>query len=270
LKHSLLPRLLSLLLLVFCLPASAAPRSRDAPNLSAQAVDQLAVAGNACGPAALLNAFRFGGENWQRAGAQVPGLTDKERITTVIRQYGMRPSSHLQGKPRWGRQGVNVADLCDMANEMTAGHFLPPVGQEVFFLAGKETPEALLRRVHRRLESSLAKGLPPVLSIRRYVLRQKGPGGPQWVVLDGHFVTVVSLPRKLPRAAGSFPVAYVDPWGGKMAYGEIRIPPVPVLAAPGRGSPCLEADFPGVKVGRQGVRAGETSALVLTAGVGRW
>ncbi len=38
----------------------AAPPLREAANLTAVPVNQLTVAGNACGPAALLSAFRFG------------------------------------------------------------------------------------------------------------------------------------------------------------------------------------------------------------------
>ncbi len=265
---SLPSRLLSFLLLA-ALPLGAAPPRRDAPNLSAKPVDQLVVSGNACGPAALLNAFRFGNGNWQGVETAVTGETDKAKITMIIRQRGLRPSNHLKGKPRWGRHGVNVADLCDIANEMTAGRYLPRVSQEVFFLNGTETPEQLLRRVHSRMESSLKKGLPPVVSIRRYVHRGQNGNPPAWMTLDGHFVTIVSLPRKLPRGGTSFPVTYIDPWGARTAEGEIRIPPRPVLTEAGN-SPCLEAVFPGVHVGRKGLRAGEENVVVIAAAIGRW
>ena len=42
--------------------------------------NQLVVAGNACGPAALLNAFRFGNADWQRR-VRLAGATDKERLS---------------------------------------------------------------------------------------------------------------------------------------------------------------------------------------------
>ena len=114
--------------------ALAAPLVREAPNPSAAPANQLAVAGNACGPAALLNAFRFGNPDWQRASNAVAGANDRERILSIIREIGMRPSKHVPGHPRWSRRGVSVADLQDMANEMTAGKFLPQVSEEVFFL----------------------------------------------------------------------------------------------------------------------------------------
>src|SRR5690606_36674944 len=121
----------------------------------------------------LLTAFRFGSENWQRA-AQVPGNTEKEKIWSVIRDRGLRPSRQLSGRLRWTRQGVNVPDLCDMANEMTRGLYLPEVREELFFIQPKESQEKLLKRVHGRLEKSLDKGLPPVISLRRFVLRSHG------------------------------------------------------------------------------------------------
>lgn len=247
--------------------ASAAPLMREAPNPGAVPVNQLSVAGNACGPAALLNAFRFGNSAWQRATADITGSTDRQRILTVIREVGMRPSKHLPGHPRWSRRGVSLADLHDMGNEMAAGKFLPLLSEEIFFRGPRETPERLLRRVHDRLETSLAKGLPPIISLRRYVLRGKSE---QWQILDAHFVTVVSIPAKLEKGAVSFPVSYIDPWGGKLRQGSVAIPGQSVLAAADGGSSCLEAVFPETSVGKNRVRPGERSALVVSAAIGRW
>lgn len=238
---------------------------REAPNATATPADQLVVSGNACGPTALLNAFRFGNSDWQRALDNIKGATDKERIYCLIRESGMRPSQHLAGHTRWSRKGVNIADLCDMANETTRGRMLPLVSQEVLFLKKGETPEKLLRRVQQRLDVSLAKGLPPLLSLRRYVRRDGG-----WVVLDAHFTTLLSLPKKLEKGARSFPVTYADPWGGKIRSGTIAIPQRPVLSDPSGISPCLEAVFPDSSVGKKLVRSGEQSTLTLAAALGRW
>ncbi|MEO5716044.1 MAG: hypothetical protein ABIT37_21365 [Luteolibacter sp.] len=238
---------------------------REAPNPSATPANQLVVSGNACGPTALLNTFRFGNTDWQRAYTTIKGTTDKERIYTLIRESGMRPSNHLKGRTRWSRKGVNIADLCDMANETARGKMLPLISQEVLFLKKGETPEKLLQRVQQRLDVSLAKGLPPILSLRRYVRRADG-----WVVLDAHFVTLLSLPKKLEKGARSFPVTYADPWGGKIRTGSIAIAGRPVLSDPSGVSPCLEAVFPQSSVGKKLVRSGEQSTLTLSAALGRW
>jgi len=245
----------------------AAPPTREAPNPGAVAADQLVVSGNACGPTALLNAFRFGNTNWQRASTALAGDSDKQRIYSIIRQYGMRPSKHVNRRARWSKKGINIADLADIANEMTVGQALPIVEQEVLFLKPGETQEKLLKRVHYRLNTSLSKGLPPVLSLRRYAKRAATG---QWTVLDAHFVTLTSIPAKLGKGDRSFPVTYLDPWGGKSCEGSISITNRAVLADAAGSSPCLEADFPQAAVGKKLLRPGEPTALTVAAVLGRW
>ncbi|MEO7100196.1 MAG: hypothetical protein ABI162_12605 [Luteolibacter sp.] len=243
----------------------AASPLREAANPSATPANQLVVSGNACGPTALLNAFRFGNSDWQRASDSIHGANDKERIYTLIRECGMRPSKHIIGRPRWSRKGVNIADLCDMANETASGKMLPLVSQEVLFLKKGESQDNLLRRVHQRLDVSLSKGLPPILSLRRYVLRKSA-----WMVLDAHFVTLLSMPRKLEKGSRGFAVTYADPWGGKIRTGSIAIPDRAVLSNLATASPCLEAVFPQSSVGNKLVRPGEQTMLTLSAALGRW
>jgi hypothetical protein len=251
--------------------ALAAPVLLEAPNISAVPADQLVVAGNACGPAALLNAFRCGNPDWQRAGDALAGANDRERLLRIIREIGMRPSRHVSGHARWSRRGVGVADLCDMANEMVAGQFLPQLSEEVFFRKPGESPEALVRRVYQRLDTSLVKGLPPVLSVRRHALRHTADKeAAQWVVIDAHFVTLTTLPRRLEKHARSFPVAYIDPWGARRCQGSLGIPGQPVFSDAEGSSSCLEADFPGAAVGRKRVARGERTVLLLAAAIGRW
>lgn len=256
---------LNSLCLLLCGTALAEPANREAPNPTAVPANQLVVAGNACGPAALLNAFRFGNPDWQRAANALPGDTDKQRITAIIRDYGMRPSTHLTDRPRWSRKGVNLADLADIANEMTRGHFLPVISQEVLFAKPGESGENLLQRVHQYFETSLTKGLPPVISLRRYIHRAA-----QWQVLDAHFVTLTAIPRHLEKGAVSFPVTYLDPWGGKVDHGTIAIPIHPILADTPAASPCLEAVFPQSSVGKKLAHPGESGGLTVAAVLGRW
>lgn len=260
----------SLMVPLLWFSALAAPETRVAPNMAAVPADQLAVAGNACGPAALLNAFRFGNTAWQRASNAIAGENDKQRILTIIREIGMRPSKSVPGHPRWSRRGVSLADLRDMANEMVSGHYLPQFSQEVFFLKPKESPEKLLRRVHQRLEKSLAKGLPPVVSLRRHALRKSSGNAAQWVVIDAHFVTLTAIPRKLDKRARTFPVRYIDPWGGRRCEGTIGVPERPVFANSKGDSFCLEATFPQTAVGKKRIAKGEETILAVSAAIGRW
>lgn len=248
----------------------ATPAMREAPNPGATPANQRLVSGNACGPAALLNAFRFGNPHWQRAANAITGDNDRERILRIIREIGMRPSKQLPGRPRWSRRGISMADLRDMANEMISGHYLPQITDEVLFVTPRETPQKLLRRAHQRLEHSLAKGLPPVLSIRRHSLRQQRDGTSQWVSIDAHFVTLTALPRKLAKNATSFPVRYIDPLGGVFREGMIRIPEQPLLADSAGNPTCLEAVFPPSPADQKRGGQKEKSATVLSAAIGRW
>ena len=260
----------SALMVIGWAPLAASPPMRETPNPEAVPANQLVVAGNACGPAALLNAFRFGAPHWQRAANAVAGENDRQQMLTIIREIGMRPSKHLPGRPRWSRRGVGLADLRDMAAEMTAGHRLPYISDEVFIIRPRESPERLLRRVHHRLEKSLAAGLPPVLSLRRHALRSEGSDDPQWVVIDAHFITLTAVPRRLEKNARSFPVRYLDPWGGRHLEGHIRIPAQPVLIDAKGHSSCLAADFPNTPVGTKLLRPGEKTVLAVSAGIGKW
>jgi hypothetical protein len=253
-----------------CLPVGAEPSLREAPNRAATPANQLLVSGNACGPAALLNAFRFGNEDWQRASYALSGATDKQQIYTIIREYGMRPSKSITGRPRWSRKGVNLADLCDIGNEIKQPHLLPTLGQEVLFRTARESQEKLLLRAQRRLEASLARGFPPVISLRRYAFRRREGKAPEWTVIDAHFVTITAVPRKLVAGVRSFSVRYIDPWGGKLAEGVVSIPSRGLLADLAWDSPCLEVIFPQASVGKKLLREGEYSVLALAAVLGKW
>lgn len=258
-------RLLAISLLLATARLIAAPLLVEAPTAGASMANQLVVSGNACGPTALLNAFRSGNPSWQRASAALIGETDKQQIYTIIREYGMRPSGTIKGRSRWSKKGVNLSDLCDIGNEMTQGKFLPLLSHEVMFRTAGETPEKLLARIHSRLRTSLEKGLPPLISLRRFVKR-----GKDWIAIDAHFVTVTAIPRKLEKGTASFAISYVDPWGGKLCQGNLAIPDRGILADSGPASPCLEAAFPQASVGKKMVRSGETTALTPAAVLGRW
>ncbi|MEO0017719.1 MAG: hypothetical protein RLZZ522_1002 [Verrucomicrobiota bacterium] len=259
--------------LLFSLPLAAAPALREAPNPGAAPVNQLAASGNACGPAALLMALRCGDAHWQRAAAAATGETDRARLLTIIRTWGLRPSGALAGTKRWSRHGVNVEDLRDIANEMTRSQLLPQLKSEVLLLQSGETPTQLLARAHARLSTSLRRGLPPIISIRRIVKRPGKDKSPAWEVLQGHYVTLVGLPAKLERGATAIPVTYLDPWGGRRGTGSLTISQRAFLTGqPGEPAhaPCLEAAFPQAEVGKKLARPGEATLLTLAAVIGQW
>lgn len=252
-------------LIAVLLGTCAAAEMRIAPNQAASPVNQLSISGNACGPAALLASFRSGNEAWQRASGALAGETDREQLRQWIRQHGMRPSATLKGRLRWSAKGINVEDLVEAANEMNRPLFLPPLAHDDLFLRPGEKPGELLRRTRDRFDRSLAKGIPPILSLRRFVLR-KGV----WSPVQGHFVTITAVPRKLARGESTFAFHYLDPWGGKRCEGALGLPRQPVLALAGQTSPCLEAVVPAALIGKSEIRRGEVTVVVPAAVIGRW
>lgn len=260
-------KLVSLLLGILLTDVSfAAERWTQAPNRAATPVNQLVIGGNACGPAALLNAFKMGSTQWQMQFTAIEGNTDKERLSRVIRHYGLRPSAHVKGRPRYSRRGINVADLTDVANEIAVGpRRMPTIVHDTLFLRSGESPNALLRKTHRQIQASIARGFPPLLSLRRHELQSH-----VWSAIDAHFVTVVAVPTRLAKQARSFPVSYIDPWRGILCEGHLAIPDSPVLVRPGELTPCLIAVFPEVDVGKKRLKPGSQSEVVPSALIGRW
>ncbi len=251
-------RLLPLVLSIFL--GACAPDFYQAENLSEKPFNQLDLAKNSCGPTALLNSYRFGQPNWRKLSEQHPGLADRERIRAIARGPAMRESSSLPGRARWSRNGINLSDLRDVANEIAQPHGLPTVSEETLFLEQEETQRAMLLRVHARLAKSLNAGFPPILSIRRFVER-----GGQWIALQGHFVTITSVPGAVASAQTSFPVKYIDPWGGKFRDGNIQINPQAFMGNDPEENPNLQAAFPDVIVGKRLARPGEETVLVVSA-----
>ena len=235
---------------------------RVAANPAFPPSNQLRISGNACGPAALLTAFGSGTDRWQELVRAIPAKDDRLRLSYIIRGYGSRPSNHLDRK-RWnGGGGIGLADLTDIANEMKGERWLPKIRHEVLLQGKRDTSQELLKHAHAHLEDSFRKGLPPIISLQRLAYR-KAPGAkaPTWQVVHGHFVTIIAMPRKLDRRATFFRIRYADPWGGRIAEGAIR-------ADARSGYPALVADVPSSEVGKDRLRAGERSLVVLSAVLG--
>jgi hypothetical protein len=244
---------------------STTPAFHEAQNLGAKPFNQNELAGNACGPAALLNSSRFGSPAWRKLSETPAVLTDRDRIRAIARGPAMRESSSLPGRARWSRAGINLSDLRDVANEMASPLFLPPISQQTLFLNPGETQEAHLRRVRSLLARSLDQGFPPILSVRRYAKRDG-----KWTSVQGHFVTITSVSGNNASTQTSFPVKFIDPWGGRFREGSISISDRPFLVNNAAENPNLEAVFPDVTVGKRHVRAGEESILVASGVLGRF
>lgn len=237
-----------------------------APNSAARPVNQLALSSNACGPAALLYAFSAGNDDWQRAYQAVSGDTDRERLAYIIKRYALHPSRHLNNHRRWSnRGGVGSADLVDMGNEMCAGHYLPGLRSETLIAGSAGSHQRLIQQAHRRLSTSLAKGLPPILVLKRNARPAANPSPAAWRIVEGHYLVVTGMPARISRGTQAFDVSFMDPHGGKQRTGTLRIPD-----GAGPTLPWLEFSSPDTPVGRRLVRSNEQSLVTTTAVIGRF
>ena len=234
-----------------------------APNPNARPIDQLSLSVNACGPAALLNAFSAGSEPWQKVAEAVPGKSDRDRLAYIIKRYALHPSKHFRDQRRWSRRGgIGAIDLADMATEMAAaGGKLSGIRSESF-VDTRNAPAALLRRLHRRLATSLKRGLPPILVLKR-MARPKSGATTAWTMVEGHYVVVTSLPARLLRSTTAFDIDCIDPNGGQHRHATIHTSSDPSI-------PWLLIDCPGTPVGQRRLRSGQISHLSASAVIGRF
>lgn len=202
--HYLLVSLFTCLLFTQCAPTGPA----KAPNPSAQAVNQLAIAGNACGPAATLNALRFGASEYQAAAKAIPGDSDRSQLRHIILKHGGTWSRHVPQRYRWSRRGINAADLTDVTNELIRASKAPVVKLAI------PTGISAFEHSYDQLARSLRLGFPPIVGLRRY----EGINA-----IDSHFITIVQVPDQLEKNAETYAIRYIDPMGGRTHDGTIRV-----------------------------------------------
>ena len=239
-----------------------------APNLQAKGLNQIPVHKNGCGPASLITAYRFGSLKWNKALKHIPGKTDKEKFDHLVKNHGKVFSKHLSLQRRFDdKHGINIVDLTDLANDFQAKQQLqlPKLKYHSHFLKGKMDHNQLLKKTHTHLTKSLAQGFPPILSIKTFA-----QVGSRWTQVHGHFVVLYQIPKKLPDDAKSFEVKYIDPWGGNIKTGFIKLPEKAFYATnvatkklvPKR-SPLLEVDFPDSLLGSQTLKSNQRHATTI-------
>ncbi len=243
-----------------------------APNTEANALNQIPIQKNGCGPASLINAYRFGSTKWNMATEKIVGDTDKEKFNFMVRYYGKIFSNYARASHRWdARSGINGLDLTDLANDFQTRRklSLPKLKHTTHFIKDKGGHTALLTSTHKHLRKSLLNGFPPLISIKRFAQR-----GSLWRQVHGHFVVLYEIPGTLPPGATSFEIKYIDPWGGNIKTGTVKIPEKAFFAVNNaerkptfKKSPTLTVDFPQSSLGSHLVKKNESSATVLAASI---
>jgi hypothetical protein len=243
-----------------------------APNQEAKSFNQISIQKNGCGPASLITAYRFGSPKWNIATKSIVGDTDKEQFDFMVRYYGRIFSRYARARLRWdARSGINSLDLTDLANDFQTRRklALPKLKHTTHFIKSEQRHQALLSATHKHLAKSLKSGFPALISVKRFAQR-----GSRWRQVHGHFVVLYEIPGSLPFGATSFEIKYIDPWGGKIKTGTVKIPQKAFFAVnyadkkPSfRKSPTLIVDFPQSGLGRHLVKKNERSATILAASI---
>jgi hypothetical protein len=248
-------------------------------DVPVKAANQLEVSGNACGPTALLNSFKFGNTSWQKAAAALPGSTDREKIIYWIRRYGKQPSATLKGRNRWTRAGINGEDLLTAANEEAKAEFLPELSMQGLLDVEESRWEQALRRFSwgkpastlkpgqqvllSRARKSLAQGFPPLLTLRRYALEDG-----RWVTHEGHFVTILSAEEDPGK--GLVRLRFIDPWGGKTATAEVRVTEAALLQKGSGLAEGLQVESEILNIGKSRLTGKQDSVVIAGNLIGRW
>ena len=252
-----------LVLSLLSMSCACAQELIKAPGKDASPINQRRAYGNACGPASILNSFQYGSEKWRKVFDSIPGNDSRSRIRHVVTTWGNQASSHLKGRKRWNyKEGVNLLDLNDIANEMRSPHSLPKIEYQVLTRGKRDSYQDLVKHSHKLMAKSLKKGLPPIISIHR---ANQQVGKKTWWPIRAHFVVITEIPEKLQAPYDHFKIKYIDPYGGFIREGKIE-------ASPGAftNSPFLTANLPDALIGKSLVKKGEPTTLTLSAIIGSW
>jgi len=171
---------------------------------------------------------------------------------------------------------MSSLDLCDMANDLqkSRNSHLPKLHVNSHFNPIGVADHHLLQKVHKKLRNSMLKGFPPVMTVKRFAHRTFGKVK-IWKQIHGHFVVLHEIPSKLEPQATSFPIKYIDPWGGRILSGTVKIPESQYYATDGTKSrnykrfktPALIIDFPNSNLGSHLIRKRERSVTILASSI---
>lgn len=171
---------------------------------------------NGCTPATILNLLKFGPDGFKQVHEALVGGSDQVRMRYVVDRYFRgRSSVAYPGQARWGVHGIDCRDLVAGLNEMLRDHGQVELGSLYLDREDAESESDHLLRCHDLITDSLDNGVPPILSIRTFVvkMREDNGGNPAWEPGPHHYVLITGVAGK-PSAVG-FELEIIDPWGGQ-------------------------------------------------------
>gem|GEM_PF-428334 len=161
---------------------------------------------NACGPASIFNLLQFGPESYQKARLSLVGANETTRFRFLIERYFKSQKSVINPRvKRWSASGLLSADLAGGLNDLLEANKIPPLESSYLDKKEGESDALFLKRIHQWMNRSVSRGVPPILSLKSYMVRRRKENNfqPGWEVERHHYVVVTSLPKKLMSAPPS-------------------------------------------------------------------
>jgi hypothetical protein len=181
-----------------------------------EVISQSDIGDCACGPCAVFNAFQFGDPALNNLAKALPGDVPADKVRALIQRYGGKPSVVTRSQPRFlADGGMWEDDLVPFINDCLKADGDAPVRGERLTLQGNETGNTCMRRVYDELSHSLSAGFPPIINLQAYT-EHKSFFHHYWKWMDGHFVTVVSVQKALPKDASKFSMWVADSQSGRV------------------------------------------------------
>lgn len=178
----------------------------------------------ACGPAAMINALRFGLPEMQKAFNDLVGNDDRTRLRYTIDRYFKNKNSVVFPRAkRINHNGVFAEDLKDAFNQLLRESSSEPVTRLELSREDGESDRDFLERVHGKLQRSLRIGMPPIILLRSYSATPEDEGSVRvvWKAANSHYVVVTRVPEKLREQDMGFSFDAIDSNGGRLISGYV-------------------------------------------------
>ena len=176
---------------------------------------------DSCVAAAILNALQFGNERLQTAYKRIPGQTNEQKATFILKKYGSRDSNVVPGfKAYISNRGVTAEDTSMIVNALLRDSDISTVNATFADRLGSETTLTYVRRIHGLFQHSLEKRVPVIASVKSYAAHPaRESAEPEWSGLHGHTIVVTGVTMPLLSYQKGFAFEFVDSLNGTIEQG---------------------------------------------------
>jgi hypothetical protein len=185
-------------------------------------ISQYVVGENACGPTALLYAFKLGRKDMRDIYDKLIGSTDAEKLRSLIQSHGNKPSQTKYHRTRLeAKSGMAPMDMAATAIDLLSSLETKPsdfnlLSQSMVRRDSESAAGKFIARVHGYLKRSITNKVPVVSIVVPYMGTYKPEKNVNvWSEHTGHYVVITGVPETLAEGSLSFNVEYLDPATGR-------------------------------------------------------